>query len=1230
MTTTVATLQAVITADSTGFIRSMDSVRGSISGVEQQSGSLAQTMGKVGATMTAAVTLPLLGIAAAGVKAASGFDASMHNINSIVHMTGEQMDALSAKTLAFGSTTREGPQAVADALYQVYSAGLTGAAAFDIMQVSTKTAEAGLADLDATTRAMTATMQAYSNQNITTAEASNVWTKMVQVGVGSMDEFVSGAQRVLPSGAALGITFKDLGANLAFMSQMGGGATQAETAVSMAMTNLMKPTKAMSAAFQKLGVQDASALIAKFGSLEGAVIALKGASENSVDFAKMFSKGGLQYVTAVTNNVDKAKQAVADFSNGLGDATQSAWDEQMKSFAAESDHFNSALSTLVITIGQQLLPILSPLIESGTKFILNLTRTNPEIIKMAIAFGIAVAAVGPLLLIITALFNPITLVIGVVAALGVAFSTNFLGIQTTVTNVLGTIGALIAPFITGMQALWQVVSGQGVDMTQASTLTTFVDDLQNIVNKVQGKATELNTTPVDIKIPIKAGMTLYDIYYNSSYSKDLQAAMSYDEFTKQAKTQIKGGDPRWLQVGDTLSFSLPVGPTIESKPITLKTGIDWGFQIVKDDIQAKYDFVFKGKPLVVGGEQVDAAKTFPVLAQLRIAVEATTGIIENWKSTASATLANISSGITGFINNFTKNVDWNTVQQLVTKAMMVINVLWLVFNTTLQGLIQVAGKVVGSALPVVGTILADFFNTLAHALNGKDSLGQDLLKIAIDIVAGINTFVNNITGTTGTFQEKFMALSGAIGTAWTLLMSAIQGGARDLKIVLNDAVLGILTKLASLADALLAAHIITPEQAATFKVSVGTVSLDTDAARFSKGIEDSLKAGGQVNMGDTLKIDGSNLKMQIQMGNAKAIADQLTIQGQEGLKAAIRLALTNNDAKGNLSVLLPIAVAGDLITKDMDFSKLSVDVQKKLKDAFAPSQQGSGASVGVGSDPLAALFNTSESGKAIVQGLSDGITANTPLATQAMGSMITDVQDTTNNALGIHSPSKWAAGVAGFIVAGMVAGFVVGTIVLMIASNLMAMMGIKIPLSLALSSAAGSNISSVFMGGLVSQLQAGNVSLAAAVAGIITAFATMSGVVLGIGNGLAAQMQVIVDKLNGQLASLKNAIRDAAGLSVPTGGGGGPATPSQGANKPALGAASGGSVGITWVGERGPEPVVFGQKGSVVSSRAVRDMVSGTSGGNSQSQTNNIVINGVQDVDKMLFELKRRGIRLQT
>lgn len=1223
-TTTVATLEAIITANSTGFNTAMDSVRASIAGVEQQSKGLMSSMQKVGTTMTAAVTLPLLGIGAAAVKAASGFDASMRNINSIAGMTEQELASLSARVLEFGSANRSGPAKTAEALYEVYSAGIMGEKAFELMTLASKTAEAGMSDFSTTTKALTATVSAYTSMNLTAAEASNVWTRMVQVGVGSMEEFLSGAQRVLPSAANLGISFQNLGANIAYMSQQGGGAAMAETAVSMAMTNLMKPVKAMSAAFQQLGVQDAKGLIEKFGSLEEAVYALHEVTGNEVDFAKMFSKSGLQYATTVVNNIDQLRQSVADFGVGLGDATQNAWDEQMKSYAAQTDKFNASMETLMITIGMQLLPVLTPLIQGITNFFLNLSKTNPEILKFGIAFGIAAAAIGPVMLLITALANPITLLLAGITALGVAFATDFAGIRTIVTGAMDAIRTAIGPVIDMVRGFWEVITGTGVDLSTGLAVNGLVTPLQSILDSISG----MGTTPIDpvkLEIPVEAGMTLWSIYYNSEWSKDLQGKMSYDEFVTQATSQIAGGDARWLQTGTTLTFNMPVDvgvtPSGTSSAVQIVAPYREDFLKLKNEITNQYNYVFGTGDSSLFETVRQPEVNLPILAGLKTAVDNIKILVDTWKDSFGTALTNIKDGITGFLDAF-KDKDYSGLEKVFGIFISLFSTIATVVGIIASKVLIYVSDIAGSMLEEAGQTLANFldiFNSLATG--NLEAVGNSINIFITGLIESIANIVAHILlGDGEQLGPGLEAFGNGLRDAIYYVVAIMQTAWRDLKLSINQGVVDFLQSLNDAMASLNEAGLISDEQFSGFRITLNKLKIDTNATEFAKAIETAIKNGGK-GIG-TITIDGQDLTTSLMMGGAQTIADNLTITGKDQLLQAIKQGLTDGDANGNLNVLIPVAVAAGLDMNNLDYSNLSQETKNAIINALG--------SMTVSDEGQDTTISNTTIGKSIIDGITGGIKANSPDVSELMETEAKSWQDALENVLEVHSPSKWTMRVAGFLVTGFILGMTVGTLLLSAATTLMATLGIKNPLTNAITPTFANTTISNFMNALVGAINGSIGGLQNAVNGVISAFTGLHSKVLGLGNDLADKMQGIVNKITGQLNALKTAIQQAANLEVPSGGGGsGGGTYIPPGGKPQPDAASGGSrEGWTWVGERGPELVNFDRVGSVVTSRDIRDVVSGGATNNNSNVQNTLVINGVQDVDSLLFELRRRGIVL--
>lgn len=407
----LAYLEAVVGADITQFRKGMRDIR-------NETGLLSETvggLGRIGRTLTFSYTAPLLALGTFAVQAASKFDASMRNINAIAQLPIDQLDALSERTLAFGKNTRAGATAAADALYTVFSAGLTDAeVAFSAMEMSVRTAEAGLADVTTTTEALVAVMLSYGDTTEGFMQkASDSMTQMVAVGVGSMQDFASGMGKVIPTASALGMSIEELMGDMAFLTQRGLSASTASTSLNAALTSLIKPTDAMKAAFQSLGVDGAETLMEKFGGVNGGLKALIGTTDGTqASLQQLFNNiRGARAINQFANNIDAWDSSMAEFNATVEGATMRAWEQQAASFSATWDKMTSALEATAITIGNELIPIIKPMIEGFTNFLLSITELNPKLMTLGVAFTALSAILPPILWIMATLVNPIGLLI---------------------------------------------------------------------------------------------------------------------------------------------------------------------------------------------------------------------------------------------------------------------------------------------------------------------------------------------------------------------------------------------------------------------------------------------------------------------------------------------------------------------------------------------------------------------------------------------------------------------------------------------------------------------------------------------------------------------------------------------------------------------------------------------------------------------------------------------------
>ena len=453
----LAYLEAIVGADITQFRRGMAEIRNETGLLSERSRGISA----MGRRMTYTLAAPLVAVGGLAASVYGEFDENMRNINAIARMSEADLHSLSQETLEWGKNTRSGAVEASNALYTIYSAGVTDAdEAMRIMKASTMTAEAGLADLETTTEALTATLLAYGDKSEpATTRASNAITAMVALGVGEMETFANSMSKPLTTAAVLGVKVEDVFNTLAFLTQRGESPAKAATQTYRLLAGMIKPSTAMQSAFAKLGVKNAKDLVTEYGTLQKAILAVVGTTDGSLEkINKLWVNTlGARGITTLTSDIDGWNESIADFNKLLPDATKKAHEEQMKSFTAQVGLFKSALEATAIVIGEKLVPKISDFLGKMTTLLIKITDADPKLVNMGVAFAGIVIAISPLLWILPTLLNPVTLLVTGLGLLAAAFATDFKDIRTTVKTKVEAITGDLTPLVDSLNDLWNIL-----------------------------------------------------------------------------------------------------------------------------------------------------------------------------------------------------------------------------------------------------------------------------------------------------------------------------------------------------------------------------------------------------------------------------------------------------------------------------------------------------------------------------------------------------------------------------------------------------------------------------------------------------------------------------------------------------------------------------------------------------------------------------------------------------
>lgn len=530
--TEVASLFATISLKD-NLTSGLSTARGTLAAFGSNIDALGQKMVAVGSAGQQMMQ-PFTNAVIDSVTAAMDFDEAMTNANSILMLSGSEIDAISDKILAMGANAMAGPQQVANAYYDIVSGVTDASTHMDILNTAIAVSEAGASELTGTTNALVSIMNSYKFTAQEASFAGDVMTRTVGMGVLTMDELAASIGSVSPIAHTMGIAFNDLGSYVAYMTTQGASAGEATTQLSGMMTALLKPTETMTSALEVLGYANGQAAVDALGlagtyqalyavlgndglaDATGRVEAYRGAlaltGEGANEFFDTFNEGfteaepNMSAFGSAMNEAFEPKSAaeiadqlgvvgerVTGIGEGMGNLaasphmrmvqgdldilakrygttadaaagyTEQARAIQRQSPAAQFKLLKSEIAATAIQMGRNLLPAVVDFLQFVKPLVQDLSEwigAHPQLtmalglgavaltafFTALVPLGMALSAIGtifgavgaaaaffmsPLGLIVLA----IGAIIGAVVALKLAWDSNFLGMQTAITNL---------------------------------------------------------------------------------------------------------------------------------------------------------------------------------------------------------------------------------------------------------------------------------------------------------------------------------------------------------------------------------------------------------------------------------------------------------------------------------------------------------------------------------------------------------------------------------------------------------------------------------------------------------------------------------------------------------------------------------------------------------------------------------------------------------------------------
>ena len=377
---------------------------------------------RIGSNITRNVSVPFAAAGAAGVKMATDLETSFSKIENLVGITGKALDDFKTSVKGVSAATGQSQQALSEALFTVASAGLRGAEATEVLERSAKASAIGLGDTQQIAQALTGVLQAYSKEGLTAAEATDTLTAIVREGNLEAESLAPTLGRIVGIGSQLGISFQELGANIATFTRLGVPAEEAVVGLRGVMTSFLKPTQDAEKALATIGLtsEDLRNTVGEEGLQSTLAFLTESFKGNDEALVSVF--GNVRALSTVLGTAGAQGEAYADVLNNISNSTGIV-DDGFKNVSQTSGFkFQQTLNSLRnagIELGAALLPLVTKIAQFITKAINSFRDLSTETKTAILTITALVAASGPIMTgigmisaVIGALLSPVGLVVG--------------------------------------------------------------------------------------------------------------------------------------------------------------------------------------------------------------------------------------------------------------------------------------------------------------------------------------------------------------------------------------------------------------------------------------------------------------------------------------------------------------------------------------------------------------------------------------------------------------------------------------------------------------------------------------------------------------------------------------------------------------------------------------------------------------------------------------------------
>jgi len=291
------------------------------------------------------------------VTEAATFQQSMVNTQAVVGATSDELQELTGFAREMGKQTVFSATESATAMNRLGSAGLDTQEIMDSLKGTLDLSAATQSDLASTSQTVASTLSQFGFAAEESGRIANVFAATISASQATMEKLSTSMSIVGPVAKAVGLDLEETAGILGSLFNAGLDASTAGTSLRQAMAQLLKPTDDAKEALQRLNVETLDSQ-GQLRSLTDIIRDLETTGLTAADALTIFGvragPGMLALVSQGADSIEELTAAVTDTDKAAEIA-----ELQVGTFQGQMKLLNSAVSELKISIGDELLPVLT-------------------------------------------------------------------------------------------------------------------------------------------------------------------------------------------------------------------------------------------------------------------------------------------------------------------------------------------------------------------------------------------------------------------------------------------------------------------------------------------------------------------------------------------------------------------------------------------------------------------------------------------------------------------------------------------------------------------------------------------------------------------------------------------------------------------------------------------------------------------------------------------------------